>query len=244
MENTTPTGSGSSNSSEQNQKQDSCCCASAAAVWNNCTFMKAVRKAWNIAINPKNVWPGLRDEKVSVKELLINFTAPLAAIPVVCCFVGKEVFGVHIPLFGTYRPPFFHSLVQAVIGYAVLLVMTYVFSRVLVWLAPKFGGTTDEVSAFKLVSYSWSVFFLAGVLSLIPALAPIGALISLYGIYLYYEGIPVLTTVTSNKRLPFLGASFGCAILIAIVLGIIVSLVGPSSPEPLSGAVQNMLQVK
>jgi hypothetical protein len=82
------------------------------------------------------------------------------------------------------------------------------------FLAPQFGGKSDQISAFKLIVYSVTPVWLVGVLSLLPALSGLGLLALAYTVYLIYLGAPKLMKVPQDKVGGYTAVAF-LAILIA-----------------------------
>ena len=61
---------------------------------------------------------------------------------------------------------------------------------------------------------------LAGVLSLIPALAVLGIIAALYAVYIFYLGLPVMMGTPADKVVPYMAVSA----LVIIVLSVILSV--------------------
>ncbi len=62
----------------------------------------------------------------------------------------------------------------------------------------------DQTQAMKLVAYASTLGLLAGILYIIPPLAILVFLASLYGLYILYLGIPVFMETPEDKRLIYL----------------------------------------
>lgn len=73
--------------------------------------------------------------------------------------------------------------------------IVYVIAIVTDALAPTFGGTKNQSNALKLVVYAMTPIWLAGVFLLIPQLRILG----LYGLYLFWLGIPALMKAPDEK---------------------------------------------
>jgi len=71
-------------------------------------------------------------------------------------------------------------------------------------LAPSFAGQKDSIQSLKVVTYSYTASWIAGIAVLLPGL---GALIMLaglvYGIYLLYLGLPVLMRAPPDKAVGY-----------------------------------------
>jgi hypothetical protein len=182
--------------------------------------MTLIDRVKNILIAPKTEWPVIDREPGDVKYLFMNYVAILAAIPAICGFIGSSIVGYNITGLGTVRMPVATGLVNAVVGYLLTFVIVYVVALIVDALAPSFGGRKDFASALKLTAYSYTPSWLCGIFSLIPGLR-ILAILGLYGLYLLWLGIPVLMKSPREKSLLYAAAIVVCAVVIAIVIGLI-----------------------
>jgi hypothetical protein len=121
--------------------------------------------------------------------------------------------------------PLVTALVSAIIGLGVTVVMCFVLGAVVNALAPTFGGQKDSAQAFKVVVYSYTPVWLAGVLGILPMLGMLGILAALYGIYLLYLGLPRLMKCPEDKSVVYTLVVVVCGIVIGIVLGVITAAV-------------------
>jgi hypothetical protein len=92
-------------------------------------------------------------------------------------------------------------------------------------LAPTFDSKPNVVQALKLVAYSSTAGWVAGVLNIIPVLGIIAALAGLYGIYLFYLGLPVLMKTPEAKVIPYMVVAAIVVIVLSILVGVIVGMV-------------------
>src|SRR4051812_17667627 len=136
--------------------------------------MDLVSRVKNILIDPQNEWRVIDGEPDTPADILKNYVAILAAIPVVCGFIGASVIGV-----GPYRTGFFLGLIAAIIHYVLTLVGVYVIAFLIDALAPTFGGRKDFARAFKVAAYAPTAVWVAGVFSLLPVLSAL----SIVGLY-------------------------------------------------------------
>lgn len=192
-----------------------------------------VARVKGILFKPTETWDEIDREQPSIGGLYTSYVMPLAAIPVVCSLVGMLVFGVGG--FGiTIRPSPVWLVVQAVVNYGLSLAMVYVMALIIETLAPNFGGTKDQIQAFKLAAYAPTASWVAGVFGLIPALGVIALLGGLYSLFLLYKGLPKLMKAPEDKALPYTAVVIVVAIVVAVVIGIV-----SSSVMALSGAMNS-----
>ena len=151
---------------------------------------KLIERVKGIVLSPKAEWEKIAAETTDVKSLYVGYAMILAAIPAICGFIGSTVIGVSIPFVGgTYRTPVSTALVHLVLGYVLGLAAIYVVSLIVTALAPTFDGQKDPIQALKVIVYSSTPVWLAGVFSLIPLLGVLGIIAGLYGLYLLYIGL-------------------------------------------------------
>jgi hypothetical protein len=168
-----------------------------------------------ILIKPEAEWDKISAETPQLQDLFIRYVAILAAIFPVCHFVGGLAFGYSVAG-QTVRPDIGFAIVHLVLFYVLSFVCVGLTGLIVEFLAPHFGGQTDRISAFKLVCYSMTAGWVAGVFGLVPALSILGVL-GFYSIYLFYLGAPKLARIPADKAGTFTAVVF---IASAIVGGI------------------------
>lgn len=192
-------------------------------------------RAKTLVTNTKDTWVTIRGEATSVKELYLSWILIGAAIPPVCQFIGTILFGIKIPLTGiTVRPGLFDALFSGLIAYGFSLVGTYILALILSKLAPKFGGQEDLVSTLKLVAYSMTPVWIAGILSLVglSVLGIVQLVVSCYALYILYQGITILTGVPEGRRNTYFGASILCSMVVMFFVSLLTAAVSPRLPMP------------
>ncbi len=179
----------------------------------------------NILKDPKREWPVIAAEPTTTEKLYGSYIVPLAAIPAIATFIGYSIVGLSLPFVGTVRVGIIRGLVSAFVSYVVSLVLVYVAAMVIDWLAPKFESTPNQIQALKLVAYSYTAAWVAGVVMVIPALAMLGVLGGLYSIYLFYVGLPVMMKTPESKVVPYMAVSAVSVIVMGIILAMITAAV-------------------
>jgi len=187
----------------------------------------------NILTKPAQEWPVIAGEPRDIVGLYRSYIVILAAIPAICSFIGFSVFGMSLPLVGSFRIPLATGLANMAVSYVLGLVGVYVAALVIAKLGPTFQSESDVAQALKLVAYSWTPGWLAGVLSLIPALAILSLLAALYGLYLMYLGIGPLMKTPAEKKIPYLVVSIIVLLVLFFVMGAIAAAVTPIAPSAL-----------
>jgi Yip1 domain len=187
---------------------------------------KLIERAKNICLTPKTEWPKIADEPADVMSLYTGYAMILAAIPAVAGFIGMSVVGMSLPIIGTIRIGMIEGLTQMILSYALGLGMIFVLSLIIDALASTFDGQKNPIAALKLAIYSYTPFWLAGILMIIPALGLLTILAALYSIYLLYTGLPSLMKNPPEKSIGYTALIVVCAIVLGLVLGALVALVG------------------
>jgi len=177
----------------------------------------------NILTRPAEEWRVIASEPATVESLLRDYAAPLAAIPAVCQFIGYSLVGIPTPILGTIRIGIGRSLVSAVLAWVFALVGAWIAAVVIEKLAPTFQSRGDTGQALKLVVYSMTPVWIAGVLNLVPLLAVLGIIAALYAVYLFYLGLPVLMATPGEKVIPYMVVS---ALVIIVVSFILATITG------------------
>ncbi|OQW63473.1 MAG: hypothetical protein A4S17_06910 [Proteobacteria bacterium HN_bin10] len=177
----------------------------------------------NILLTPQTEWEKIDAEAADVNKIYLGYVLPLAALGAICAFIGTSVFGVN--LFGTiYRVPMVTGLVGAVLQIGLSLAGVFLLAFVANALAPSFGSQQNMGQAHKLAAYGSTAGFLAGVFSIVPALAILG-IVGLYSLYLLYVGMPRMMKTPEDKRLVYLIVLILVVAVAWIVIGTVMGAV-------------------
>ena len=174
--------------------------------------VKLVERVKALLLTPRLEWKVIEQEPDTLPDLLIRYVAILAAIPEVSRFVGQSFIGDYAPVLP--------SLLRMVIVYLLTFAMVYIIASVIDLLAVRFGGQRNFANAVKLSVYSHTPLWLAGIFLLIPGLNFL-LILGVYGLYLFWIGLPLLMQVPADKALPYAALATGCALVPALVLAIL-----------------------
>lgn len=179
-------------------------------------FSKLTERAKNILLTPKIEWPVIAAEPSSTADLYKKYLLVLAAVPAVFAFIDATVFGYSVPFMGSFRVGIGSALQGAVFQYVMALAGIFLFSLIVNALAPTFGGTKDALSALKVVAYSSTASLVAGVAAIVPFFGGLIALAAaIYGIYLFYLGLPPTMKCPPEKAVAYTAVSM----IVALVIG-------------------------
>ena len=162
--------------------------------------MNLVARAKAILMTPKQEWPVIDAEPLIVRELLLGYVLPLAAIGPIARFLGVSIFGYG----GVFRVSIGSAISMAILGFVLAVISVFVMAWVINALAPQFGATQDMSQAIKLSAYSATASWVAGIFYLIPALWILAAIAGLYSLYLFYLGLPILMKAPADKVVTYL----------------------------------------
>lgn len=180
-----------------------------------------IERVKTIVLSPKEALTAVKTEEMPVVDTMKRYVAIIAAIPPAAQFIGYALVG--LPLVG--RLSFGRSLLSAILLFVANLIVVVVFGKIITALAPNFNATKNDAHAFKLSVYSLTPGFVAGIFYIIPSLSPLSMIGGLYGIYVLYLGIPILTEAPQEKAVAYTVVSLLLAIVLFVVLGMIVSAI-------------------
>ncbi len=189
--------------------------------------MALVDRVKNILLTPKTEWVVIEKESSTTVDLLKGYAAPLIVIGALAGFIGLVFVGVGG--FGfSFKLGIVDGLVQTVLRIVLGLVSVVVVAYIIDALAPTFGAQKNLAQAMKTAVYSFTAGWVAGFLGIIPALAPIALLISLYGFYVLYLGLPVTMKCPQEKAVPYTVVTIVATIIVMVIIGVVIAAVSPS----------------
>ena len=205
-----------------------------------------VDKIKSILLTPKEEWPRIEAEPATIGSLYTSWVIILAAVPAICGLIGGLVFGYSF-LGITYRPSITGAISTAIVTYVLSLVQVFVLALIIDGLAPTFGGTKNQVQAFKVAAYSATAGWVGGVFQILPAIAPLAILAGLYGIYLLYLGLPLLMKSPADKAMSYTVVTIVVAIVLGLVIGAITmplaGMFGGGMMPPAGGSISGTMNV-
>ena len=175
--------------------------------------MALVDRVKNILLTPKTEWPVIAGETATVQGLYTGYIMILAAI-------GPVALALRLGLFGM-------GLGVALVSYVIALLMAFVLAWIVDALAPSFGGEKNLERSLQLVAYSFTAAWVAGVFHLIPVVGSLLSLAgSLYSLYLFYLGAPVMRKCAPDKAAGFTVVVVLCAIVAGALLSYLLFSLG------------------
>ncbi|MFN3396696.1 MAG: Yip1 family protein [Thermodesulfovibrionales bacterium] len=191
--------------------------------------MNIVERAKGIILKPTETWREIKEEQITIGELYKSYAVVLAAIPAIAQFIGSGLIGYSF--MGTHiRMGLGSALGSAIVSYVMSLVSLYIVALIADSLAPSFGSSRNITNAFKAVCYSITPTWVAGVLYIFPPLSVLVIIAGLYGIYLFYLGLPLLMETPKEKALGYVIVVIVITIVIYVAIGFITGMVFMSGP--------------
>jgi hypothetical protein len=170
--------------------------------------MNLVDRVKNILLSPRTEWPKIAGEAATVQSLYTGYILILAAIAPIALLIRSG---------GA-------AIAAAIAQYIVALVIIYLLALIADALAPTFNGTKDFTQSLKLVAYSYTAPWIAGVFLLLGTTIGglIGLLAAIYAWYTFYLGVPALKKCPPEKAVGYTIVVVLCGIVLAIVLGVVL----------------------
>jgi Yip1 domain len=166
--------------------------------------MAFVDRVKNILLTPKTEWPTIAAETATTQSIYVGYVLILAAIGPIAMALTGGVFGVTTGVF----------------SYVVSLLITFVLALIVDALAPTFGGEKNFIQSLKLVAYSYTAAWIAGIFSLLGTIGGvIGLLAAIYSFYTFYLGVPTLKKCPAEKAVVYTIVVVLCGIVLGVVLG-------------------------
>lgn len=180
-----------------------------------------IKRAINLVTKPNDEFQAIKGETMTIADMYMKYAIFLAAIPAIAGFIGFCVVGVSFG-FGTFRIPMGRGLIWAILQYALSLGGVFLMAFIIDVLAPSFGSKKDMVNSMKAVVFSYTAAWIAGVLYIIPSIAILAAILSLYTLYLLFIGMKQLKEAPEDKRVGYYVVSLIVAVVVFFLIGWIV----------------------
>jgi len=173
-----------------------------------------------VLFEPRATFKEVDSEFTKPGALWGKYILPLAAIGPLAGAVGRLIFGKRIA--GTSLPeslPIDGAIIWFVIALALQLIAVFALTQVINLLTPGFGGQKNDVQALRVAAYSSTPVWLAGVFNIHGRFLILGIIVSFYGLYLLYLGLPTLMKVPKDRAMGYTAV----VIIASIVIFLLVS---------------------
>jgi hypothetical protein len=196
--------------------------------------MNLVTRVINILLQPRSEWPAIADERTDPVKLYLGYVAILAALPALAGFVATAMVGT----LASGRLSTGTALTAALTSYVLSLAMVFVMGFVANALSLRFGGRPALDQALKLVAYSLTAAWVAGIFTFLPVVAWLITLLAgLYSLYLFHVGAPTLMKVPERDAIGYTVTVYAVAIVIAFLIGTLIAAVFGMGAIGMMGAI-------
>jgi len=187
--------------------------------------MNLFERAKNILITPKTEWEVIKNEQTYVSDLFTKYVLILALIPAVAGFIGQSLVGISLGPFGSYKMPVERGLLYLILYYAMTVGAVYLLAFIVDALAPSFGSQKDMLASLKVVVFSYTAAWVAGIFQIFPLLGFLGVIGGLYGLYLLYLGLKIVKETPQDKLVGYFIVIIIVTIVVYFVIGMIVTAI-------------------
>ncbi|MDT8894295.1 Yip1 family protein [Halomonas sp. I1] len=185
---------------------------------------------WGLIAHPNREWKQIKEERETLTHLYEHHVLLLAAIPVVCSYIGTTQVGWSLGGGTTIQLSYLDALGAGVVFYLVILAAVYAVGKVIRYMAKRYTNPPSQSQCIVFAGYVATPMFLSGIVAVYPLiwLCLLAGVIGLcYTAYLLYLGIPGFLNISKEEG--FIVSSttlaFGVLILEAL-LGLTVLLWG------------------
>ncbi|AEH45720.1 protein of unknown function DUF1282 [Thermodesulfatator indicus DSM 15286] len=158
--------------------------------------MNLFTRAKNIIFSPKEEWQVIAQENLTLTDLYFNYALIFIFAVFIASSFGLVLFS-NLPMTSNLLAR--QLILSALMGVGSLFVMAYIVD----FLAPRFGGEADILASHKLAVFSSTPGWVGGLLSIFPPAIILGLFLSLYGIYIFYLGVPIIKKIPQEKAVVF-----------------------------------------
>ena len=165
--------------------------------------MNLVDRVKNILLTPKTEWPTIAAESATPQSIYTGYIMILAAIPAIVILLRVGISsGISVYL-------------MTLIG---MLLVAFVADA----LAPTFGGEKNFTQSLKIVAYSYTGVWIAGIFMLLGALGGLIVLVAgIYAWYTFYLGAPSVKKVPAEKAVGYTLVVLVCLFILGIILKLV-----------------------
>lgn len=182
--------------------------------------MNLIERVKNMIVTPKTEWTVVDGESDTLSGVITKYVVPLAAVGAICTFIGYAFIGIDYGFFRMRGMEW--GIKMAVISLVSALAGVIITAFVVDALAPSFGSEKNINKSAQLVAYGFTPAFVGALLTIFPAIAFIGSLFGLYGIYLMYLGLGPLKKTPEDKKVIYLVVTIIVLIVVYLVIGLIL----------------------
>lgn len=176
---------------------------------------------WGLLSHPNREMREIRRENETVSHHYTHHVLIMAAIPVICAYIGTTQIGWNFGDGTFVKLSMFTGFYLGVLFYALMLAGVAVMGRVIWWMARNYPKRPSLARCMVFAGYVATPLFLSGIVALYPLVwlcVLIGAVALLYTGYLLYVGIPEFLNINQEEGMSFSSSTLAIGVLVLEVL--------------------------
>jgi hypothetical protein len=182
---------------------------------------------WGLFMQPREEWQAIRDERCSAGKCFCSHVLILAAIPVICGFIGTTQVGWEIGGREAIKLTTASALKISLVYYITILVAVFTIGKLIHWMGETYGTRPPLAQCIALAAYTATPLFLVGIMQIYPVLwlnLLVGLPALAYSVYLLYTGVPVMMEISEERGFLFSSAvlAVGLVTLVAVLAATVI----------------------
>ena len=176
---------------------------------------------WGLFSHPEREMHVIRGENETVSHHYTHHVLIMAAIPVICAFIGTTQLGWNFGDGTVVKLSPVTGLLTAVLFYARMLIGVAAMGRVIWWMARHYPQRPSLRHCMVFAGYVATPLFLSGIVALYPLVwlcALAGTIALFYTGYLLYLGVPTFLNINKEEGLSFSSSTLAIGVLVLEVL--------------------------
>ncbi|ANI29349.1 membrane protein [Yersinia entomophaga] len=189
-----------------------------------------VNHVWGLLVHPSQEMKQIKSESESIPHFYTHHVLLMAAIPVICAFIGTTRVGWNFGEGQVIKVSSLTAFYAAVIFYVMILAAVALMGRVIYWMARRYESRPSWQSCTLFAGYAATPMFLSGIVAVYPLLwlCLFAGIVGLcYAGYLMYLGIPTFLNIDRSEGFIFSSSTLAIGVLVLeLLLGFTVLLWG------------------
>ncbi len=176
---------------------------------------------WGLLSHPNREMQEIKRENETVSHHYTHHVLLMAAIPVICAFIGTTQIGWNFGDGTFVQLSMLTGLFLGLLFYALMLAGVAVMGRVIWWMARNYPNRPALARCMVFAGYVATPLFLSGVVALYPLVwlcVAVGAVALVYTGYLLYVGIPDFLNINKEEGMSFSSSTLAIGVLVLEVL--------------------------
>ena len=172
---------------------------------------------WGLFSHPDREMHVIKSENETVSHHYTHHVLLMAAVPVICAFIGTTQIGWNFGDGTVVQLSWFTGLYLAIVFYGLMLAGVAIMGRVIHWMARNYPQRPSLAHCMVFAGYVATPLFLSGIVALYPLVwlcALIGTIALFYTGYLLYLGVPTFLNINKEEGLSFSSSTLAIGVLV------------------------------